>query len=89
MQTLIKTIGPAFLEKKLKSEKSNRQIDRQMNNGQSEKLTWAFSSGEITIIFFFYNSPKWEDIVPVMQMILQITDWKGIRSSYIASEQHL
>ena len=49
-------IGPVVLEKKLKMLKVNRRTDRQtdrrmdrqrMDNSSSQKLTWAFSSGEL------------------------------------------
>ena len=47
-------IGPVVLEKKMKMWKVHNQQDRQtMDNRWSEKLTWAFSSGELKTIVPF------------------------------------
>ena len=40
MPSLVKIVS-VVLEKKWKCEKFDRQADRQMDNRQSEKLTWA------------------------------------------------
>ena len=69
MPSLLK-IGPVVLEKKSKIGQVYRQTDRQTNgqtdDRQSEKLTWAFSSGELrkrnctskVRPFFLYNTNR-------------------------------
>ena len=54
-------ISPVVLVKKMKMRKVYRQTDRQTDgrttdNRRSEKLTWAFSSGELKK---FLNLPSW------------------------------
>ena len=55
-------IGPVVLEKKMKMWKvyrrTDRQTDRRTDDRWSEKLTWAFSSGELKITYICQKGVK-------------------------------